>query len=198
MGFDDVSDGEGYVKFNKGTNILGRIQNIDQGTDSYQGDEYYQLELAFNAVPEQGGEEGRIPAWITSKITVRDSEEHTSNLAKLLQAAGVLRPVVQDLVAELDADESLIDLVVSGDKRFEAESESENIALMKAVATHIDGKVLRMGTKWNSSEDYSVVKDFYGLSDSDPFSADEGGQQPAVDSSDETGQSSEGEDLLSS
>jgi len=203
MGFDDISEGEGYAKFDQGANVLGRISNIDYDEDSYQGNDYKQLEMEFNAVHETEREKGTVPAWISSKITLRDSDEHTSNLAKLLDAAGVLRSAVQQLVEDLGADDEYVDKVVSGEKRFEAKTEEENIALAKAVANHIDGVVLKMGTEWNKGEDYSVVKNFYESVDVDRFE-DALEQAETVDSSGaddgdhDTGESDEeGDDLLS-
>jgi len=185
MGFQEISDGEGYTTFGKGENVLARVANIDHDLDEYQGSEYYQLELVFDAVSETSDEQGRIPAWLSSKITIQDSEEHTSSLGKLLTAAGIL----DDVLKELGADADLIEKVRDGDERFEAENEDENVALMQAVAKHIGDAVIRTGTGHNSSGEYSVAKDFYESVDEDPFkesddadeAADESGQQPLAD-----------------
>jgi hypothetical protein len=168
MGFEDVNSGDGYTQFEKGTNVLIKPAELDHGQDSYQGEEYYQLEFVFDAVPENGGEQGRVPAWLTSKITIGDSEEHTSNLGKLLRTTGILDDVLKDL----GADDDLVAAIKAGDKRFEATNDEENEHLMQAVAKAIGGIVLRAGTKWNSGEEYSVAKDFYGVSDEDPFADD--------------------------
>lgn len=165
MGFQEVSNGEGYIKFGKGENVLARVANIDHGRDEYQGNEYFQLEFVFDAVGETSDDEGRIPAWIASKITIQESEEHTSRLGKLLQAAGIL----EDVLHELGADEERVQAIEDGEERFEAETQDENLALMEAVAKHIDDRVIRAGTGHNSKGEYSVAKDFYEEADENPF-----------------------------
>lgn len=168
MGFEDVNSGEGFTKFGKGANLLIKPDSIDHSRGQYQGDEYRQLDLVFQAVPENGGDLGRVPAWPTSKITIGESDEHTSKLAQLLTTAGVL----EDVLRELGADDDLVAAIEAGDKRYEAKDEDENRELMQAVAKHIGGKVLRAGSKWNGEADYSKVTEFYELSETDPFSDD--------------------------
>lgn len=165
MGFETVSSGEGYTKFGKGANLLIQAYNIDDGKDSYQGEEYFQLVFGFNAIPENGGETGRVPAWITSKITIGDSDEHTSKLAQLLQAAGIL----EDVLRELGADDDLVAAVLAGEERFEAKTREENLSLKEAIAKHLGKTTLRAGSKFNSKEEYSVVKDFYEAVAENPF-----------------------------
>ena len=58
MGFEDVNSGEGFTKFGKGANLLIKADSIDHSQGSYQGDEYQQLDLVFEAVPENGGDPG--------------------------------------------------------------------------------------------------------------------------------------------
>lgn len=168
MGFESVNSGDGYTKFDKGANLYVQADDIDDDKDSYQGDEYFQLVFQFNAVPENGGEPGRVPAWITSKITIGDSAEHTSKLAQLLDAAGI----IEDVLRELGADDTLVEDVLAGEERYEAKTRDENMTLKAAVAKHLGKTTLRVGSKYNASEEYSVVKDFYETVETDPFADD--------------------------
>ena len=192
MGFEDVNSGEGFTKFGKGANLLIKADSIDHSQGSYQGDEYQQLDLVFVAVPENGGEQGRAPAWPTSKITIGESDEHTSKLAQLLTTAGVLEDVLRDL----GADDDLVTAIEDGDKRYEAQDDGENQELMQAVAKHLGGVVLRAGSKWNGDEEYSKVTDFYERSEQDPFSGDPADSTESSDSADEAAESADEEAAL--
>lgn len=175
MGFKDMNSGDSdFVKFREGDNAIVQLSQLDVDTGNYQGDEYQQLYMRFDAVNETDeSQKGVVPGWFSSKITVRDSDEHTSSLAKLLEEAGVLRTVLSEVVEDLGAESDFVDRVIEGDTRFIAEDHDENVALAKAVASALKGKNLRVGTSLNSSEDYSVVKSVHGLSEGSSDSDDE-------------------------
>lgn len=189
MGLHDIGDDSaGYARFQKGDNAYIKISQLEPDRDQYQGEEYFQLAMEFDAVNESDPEEqGTVPGWFSSKVTVRDSEEHTSNLAKMLQAAGVLRDVLSDVLEDSDA----VAKVLNGEARWEAETESENEAVGKAVASALQGKVLRAGTKHNSTGEYSIVKSVYGEVGEDPFAGEdveEDGREALFDDEGDTSQ----------
>lgn len=178
MGFEEVSSNSGYTDFGKGANLIIKPQKLEHDRGEYKGEEYFQLHFVFDAVPENGGEQGRAPAWLSSKITIKESDEHTSGLGKFLQAAEKLEPVLRDL----GASDELIQEIKDGDERYIAKSEDENRELMEALAKNIDGVVLRAGSKLNSNGEYSVVKEFYEIVDNDPFAnADDDAESESAD-----------------
>lgn len=182
--FDNDNDGEGYKAFDSGDNAVVKISNIVCELGSYEGSEYYQLKFILDAVNELDEEDrGRIPSWNSSKITVTDSDTHTSDLAKVLMEAEVLDQVLDDL-----NDEGLFEFPVKTDPEdedeepkviyedfsefkeelldpeasvnFEAETDKENRILGKAVAKRLQGKVFRASTDLNKSGEYSKVEKF--------------------------------------
>lgn len=177
MGLHEIGSGDGgYTKFTEGDNALVTLQNLELDDGEYQGQQYYQLAMVFEAVNENDYDEhGRIPAWPSSKLTVTDSDEHTSDLAKMLEKAGVLRDVLEEVLPEGSDPSS----VLNGDARWQADTEEENEALGKAVASALKGKVLRVGTKHNASGEYSKVDSIYSLADEDPFSEESGSDDDA-------------------
>lgn len=182
MGFEEVSSNSGYTDFGKGANLIIKPQKLEHDRGEYKGEEYFQLHFVFDAVPENGGEQGRAPAWLSSKITIKESDEHTSGLGKFLQAAEKLEPVLRDL----GASDELVQEIKDGDERYIAKDEDENRELMEAIAKNIDGVVLRAGSKLNGNEEYSVVKEFYEIVDNDPFAnADEDGAESESESADD-------------
>lgn len=183
MGLKSIDSDGGYAKFGKGDNAFIRVKEINPETEpeSYQGDEYFQIEFKFDAVNEADTtQRGEIPAWITSKLTVTDSEEHTSNMAKLLQSAGVL----EDVLLELLGEEELVDMVINGEERWEADNAEENQKLGKAIVPHLKDKVVKTGTKHNAKGDYSIAKDFYGPGDEDVFEDSEDSEEESGEDSD--------------
>ena len=176
--FDNDNDGEGYKAFDSGDNAEVKISNIVCELGSYEGSEYYQLKFVLDAVNELDEEDrGRIPSWNSSKITVTDSDTHTSDLAKVLMEAEVLDQVLDDLndeglfefpVKNEDGDvvyedfedfkDELLDPEAS--VNFEAETDKENRILGKAVAKRLQGKVFRASTDLNKSGEYSKVEKF--------------------------------------
>lgn len=163
MGVKDMgNDGDEFVSFREGDNAIVEISQLEVDTGSYQGDEYKQLAMEFDAVNESDKDQsGIIPGWFTSKITIAETDEHKSALGKLLSKAGVLEEVVSDVVD----DSSVVEAIIDGEKRFVAETDDENESLGMAVASALDGKKLRVGTSLNSSGDYSVVKSVHGLAE---------------------------------
>lgn len=169
MGFNTIeNDGQGgYSLFDDGDNVLAKLSKIECDVSTYQGEfQGYELELRFDALEEVDEErDGMIPYWPNSKITVADTEQHTSNLAKLLEVAGVTR----DVLEELGADSDTVDAVLRGDTNFEAESVDENQALAQAVLKHVAGKVFRVSSKQRVDSDgeatYSQVDRVLGLKD---------------------------------
>lgn len=167
MGFNEIEgDGEGgYSLFEDGDNAIAKLSRVECDVSTYQGEfQGYELELRFDAVEEvQEEDEGVLPLWPNSKITVADSEQLTSNLAQVLKKAGVTRDVLQ----ELGADEGTVDAVLRGDINYEAESTDENEELAKAVMKHLGGVVLRVSTKQRTDADgepsYSQVDRVLGL-----------------------------------
>jgi len=162
MGFEtlDDNDGEGFAKFREGDNAIIELKQIKPEKDSYEGEEYRQLAMRFDAVLETDEDEvGVIPGWFNSKVTIKESDEHTSFLGNLLEKA----EVVDQVLGELGADEETIEAIKAGEQRFTAEDSDENEALGKAVASALKGVRLRAGTKHNSGGDYSIVKSVHGL-----------------------------------
>jgi len=185
MGFEtlDDNDGEGFAKFREGDNAIIQIKQIKPEKDSYEGEEYRQLAMRFDAVLETNQEEGGvIPGWFNSKITIKESDEHTSFLGNLLDKA----EVVDQVLGELGADDETIEAIKSGNQRFTAENSDENEALGKAVAKALKGKKLRAGTKQNSGGDYSIVDAVHGpADDSDEQSEQEESEDKESDSGDD-------------
>lgn len=158
----DDNDGEGFAKFRQGDNAIIKLKQIKPEKDSYEGQEYRQLAMRFDAVNETDeSEKGILPGWFNSKITIQESEEHTSALGNLLEKAGVLDEVLESLGFEEETAKN----IKEGSKRFTAENSDENEALGKAVAKALKGVRLRAGTKHNSGSDYSIVKSVHGLAD---------------------------------
>ena len=189
---EDENDG-GYVAFKNGDNAIVKPKEIKQkepsGTGQYDNNDY-QLEFIFNAARENDtSEQGIIPGWLNSRITVSDSD-HTSHLAKLLQSVNALEDVLKELT---NGNEAAVEKVLSGDARFVAESDSENTRLMKAVAQNISDHVFRVGTTHNKSGDYSKVDDIYEAADEDPFAETENSDEE-TDSAEES--DSEEKDVL--
>ncbi|SDX28402.1 hypothetical protein SAMN05443574_12439 [Haloarcula vallismortis] len=186
-----MSDGEGgFHLFDKGKNAYIKIHGLEPDTGQYQGNEYQQFQMVFDAVSETDSEDvGRIPFYPSSKITIQDTAEHTSDLGKLLRAAGIL----EDVLSELLESEEDVEAVVEGDARYVAENHEENVELGQAIAQHLKDKVLVAGTKLNNENDpdYSLVKDPHRLADSDPFS---GGDGSAASSSEGTSEDNSEDD----
>ncbi|QIB75399.1 hypothetical protein G3I44_14510 [Halogeometricum borinquense] len=206
MGFEDLDDGEGYTQYGKGDNLYVLPTKIACDTGSYEGNTYKQLKCEFDAVPETGGPKGRVPAWISSRITIR-GEEHSSHLATWLLAVEKLEEVLTDL----GASEELIEAIQNGEKTYKAETDDENRALQEAVARHVGGCYVKAGSKFGGSGDdrYSKVAEFHeGVSKDDFEDAieegagdeEDGDSGDAVDdaSSDDAAASDEddGEELL--
>lgn len=193
MGFEtlDDNDGEGFAKFRQGDNVIATLKQIKPEKDSYEGQEYRQLAMRFDAVNETDeSKQGVIPGWFNSKITIKESDEHTSFLGNLLEKAEVLDEVLE----RLGADEETIEAIKDGSKRFTAETSDENEALGKAVAKALKGVELRAGTKHNSSEDYSMVKSVHGLAKEEESSEDEDNRQDVILGGDDEDDSQENED----
>lgn len=168
MGFNtfdnDNDDSGGYALFDNGDNAIAKPSKIAVDSSTYRGDRTFEIRVEFEAVEELDEEKrGTIPYWPNSKITVKEDSDWASDLAKLLQAAGV----VEDVLEELGAPEDKIEEIMNGEGNFQAESEEENQELCKAVAKHLPGSVLRVSTVHNSSDDpdYSKVEKVYGLKD---------------------------------
>jgi hypothetical protein len=202
MGFEEVSSSSGYTNFGKGANLIIKPQKIEHDRGEYQGEEYFQLHFVFDATPENGGDLGRAPAWLSSKITLKESDEHTSGLGKFLRAAGT--DVLEAVLVDLGADEALVREVKAGEERWVAESKEENIELVEALAKNIEGVVLRAGSKLNSSDEYSVVKEFYERVETDPFpdedeadDAGDGAEESADEVDDGVAESETGADVES-
>ena len=195
MGFEklDDNDGEGFAKFRQGDNAYIKLKQIKPEKDSYEGQDYQQLAMRFSAQKEgDSQQQGTLPGWFNSKITIKESEEHTSALGNLLDKAEVLDEVLEDL----GADEETIEAIKNGEERFTAENSEENQELGKAVASALKGVVLRAGTKHNSSSDYSIVKSVHGLAedgseleDSDDETTDEESEESEDDGSSDDGKS---------
>lgn len=165
MGIDTLSDGEGYTAFDSGDNAIVKISTITCDLGSYDGDESYQLKFVFDAEEEVDGEEGRIPAWMNSKITIRESDNVTSSLAKFLLEADAVQEVLDSLAEDGVFDgvedmepEEVVQGILDKELKFEAETDDENIALGKAVGKALQGKVFRASTDLNSSGEYSKVE----------------------------------------
>lgn len=189
IGFEDFGNSDTYLKLNQGDNALVKISQLDPEPTEYQGEEGFQLAMEFDAVKESDrSERGTIPGWVRSKITISDSDEHTSDLGKMLQAAGVLRDVLEDL----GADHDTVSAVLDGDRRFVAENDEENAEVAKAVANNLSGVVLRVGTTQNQSGDYSKVDKVYSTSDEDPF--DDSGEEDDASSDEGSGSDESGDD----
>jgi hypothetical protein len=187
MGFEtlDDNDGEGFAKFREGDNAIIQLKQIKPEKDSYEGEEYRQLAMRFDAVLETDDEEvGVIPGWFNSKVTIKESDEHTSFLGNLLEKA----EVVDQVLGELGADDETIEAIKAGEQRFTAEDSDENEALGKAVAKALKGVSLRAGTKHNSGSDYSIVKSVHGLADQE-----DGEEEKEEDESEE---SDSGDDVI--
>ena len=173
MGLIENDNDGGYVLYDNGENAIAKPKEIDSKLPSTNGqfESGYQLHIEFDSVNERDdSESGVLPAWLNSKITIAETDDHTSDLAKLLRSAGVLEDTVSELVA---GNEAAIEKVVSGKARYEVESEEENLELMKAVSKSISDRVFRVGTKQNKNGEYSKVDDVYGAADRDPFSSEE-------------------------
>lgn len=171
--YDNDNQGEGYTAFDSGDNAIVKISDITCELGSYQGSEYYQLHFVFDAVNELDEDDrGRIPAWMSSKVTVQESDTHTSDLAKMLMEADAVDEVVDGLHEDGVFDAALEDedvpfdswselreaiLDEDSDPNFEAETDEENRLLGKAVAQALKGKVFRVSTDHNSSGEYSKV-----------------------------------------
>lgn len=166
MGVKTIDSNGGFAKFGKGDNVYLKPAQIDTGYNDYQDEP--QLECTFLAVPTDGGEQGQIPGYLSSKITIQEDDNFSSNLGKLLIAADKLEAVL----ADLGLDDETIEAIKNGEMRYEAETESENTDLYSAVVTHLsqlNGFVVKGGTKYNKGEDFSKVNDIYGRVDEDPF-----------------------------
>ena len=186
MGLIENDNSGGYILYDNGDNAIVKPKEIDSKKPSKNGqfESGYQLHIEFDSVKERDhSEAGVLPAWLNSKITIAETDDHTSDLAKLLRSAGVLEETVSELVG---GNEASVEKVVSGSSRYEVESDEENLELMKAVSKSISGKVFRVGTKQNKNGEYSKVDDVYGVADSDPFDSD------ASDSSEEDGSDEDG------
>lgn len=206
MGIHDIqSDGEGgYALFEDGDNVIGKPSKISCDVSTYQGEfQGYEIEIGFEAVEEVDEEDrGRIPYWPNSKITIQDNEELTSNLAKLLEIAGV----TEDVLSELGYGDEVVEAVVNGEKNFSADSVEENQDLAEALVKHLGGKVFRISTKQRSNSDgeptYSMVNRIVSISDKEDLFDDSGvdidvshPDHNAISSSDSTGsEDSESED----
>jgi hypothetical protein len=203
MGFKRLdNDGEGgYSLFNDGDNAVAKSSKIEVDVSTYQGDfQGYELELRFDAVEEVNEEtRGVIPYWPNSKITIADTEQHTSNLAKLLQVAGI----TEDVLKDLGASDEMVSAVMSGEQSFRAESSEENEALAKALLKHLPGKVFRVSTKQRQDSDgeatYSQVDRVLGLKDDaedmfESFDVDIDLDHPEHDVSSDSGSVSEQSD----
>jgi len=141
MGFEKLedSDGDGFAKFRQGDNAIIELKQIKPEKDSYEGEEYRQLAMRFDAVNETDvSETGVIPGWFNSKITIKESDEHTSFLGNLLEKA----EVVDEVLEKLGADSDTIEATKDGDERFTAKNHEENEALAKAVAKVLKGLFL--------------------------------------------------------
>lgn len=187
MALKSMSDGEGgFHLFDKGKNTFIKIYRLDPDTGSFQGNDYQQFKMIFDAASETDvSEQGRIPFYPSSKITITDSAEHTSDLGKLLKAANILEDVLSEI---LDSGEN-VQSVVSGENRYVADNADENEELGKAIAKHLNDKVLIAGTKFNSEDDpaYSMVNEPHRLADKEPFSEDDSdSEEGAEEESQET------------
>jgi len=153
MGFKELdNDGEGgYSLFNDGDNAIAKLSKIEVDVSTYQGEfQGYELELRFDALEEVDEDDsGTIPYWPNSKITIADTEQHTSNLAKLLQVAGVTR----DVLEELGASDEVVSAVLSGDQNFEADTVEENQELAQALLKYLPETVFRVSTKQRQDGD---------------------------------------------
>lgn len=205
MGFNTIeNDGSGgYSLFEDGDNAVAKLSKIECDISTYQGEfQGYELELRFDAVEEVDEEtEGVLPYWPNSKITVADTEQHTSNLAKLLQVAGV----TEDVLRELGADDDTVRAILGGDANFDAESVDENQELAQALLKHLAGKVFRVSTKQRTDSDgeptYSQVDRVLGLKPDkegmfDGFEVDIELGHPDHDGGSQESDSDDGDDVI--
>jgi cobalamin biosynthesis protein CobT len=165
-----LSSGDGYAKFGKGENAYIKPIEITPGVNDYadEDDETdQQLNFVFQAKSAEEGDIGRIPGYINSKITIQEDDNFSSNLGKLLQAAGKLEAVLKDV----GLDEETIEAIKAGDDRCFAADEQDNQELFAAVVNrldNVDDLVLKAGTKFaGDDEDYSKVKDIIERVDKD-------------------------------
>jgi hypothetical protein len=170
MGVKTIESGDGYAKFGKGENAYIKPIEIEPGVNDYAGDDDdtdRQIDFVFQAESAEEGEAGRIPGYLSSKITIQEDDNFSSNLGKLLQAAGKLESVLGDL----GIDDETIQAIKDGDKRYVAETPEENQDLYAAVVTRlneVDDLVVKAGTKFaGDDDDYSKVKDIIERVDKD-------------------------------
>lgn len=168
MGVKNLDSDGGFAKFGKGDNVYFKLTKIDTGWN--ERDDAPQLPAGLTAVPVEGGEPGTIPAYFSSKITIQEDDDYSSNLGKLLSAVDKVEPVLADLGISDDVIEEIMD----GKKRYEAENEQENAALFEAVVDHLSevDAVWKGGTKFGGDNDYSKLVDVIDTVDKNPFSDD--------------------------
>lgn len=162
MGVKTIESGDGYAKFGKGENAYLKPIKITPGINEYadeDDDTDQQLDFVFQAKSAEEGDTGRIPGYFSAKITIQEDDNFSSNLGKLLEAAGQLEAVLGDL----GIDEDTIEAIKAGDKRYVAETEAENQDLYAAVVSRldeVDDLVVKAGTKFaGDDDDYSKVKE---------------------------------------
>jgi len=187
-----IEDMGSTLDFDKGDNALVKLQNLELDEGEYDGSTYKKLALVFEAVNEDDHSvKGTLPFWPSSRITIADTEEMSSALGKMLVAS----EQTEDVVSKLIDNPEMVNAVVSGDKRLEAESDEDNEALGKALASALKDKVFRVGVTKKSGKngDYWKIKEFYKEVDEDPF--DQSSQETSSEESEES-EESEDEDVL--
>lgn len=200
MGFDDLDDeGDGgFTLYDKGENVYLKLSQIIPKENNYYDStkedsdpkNKYEVELRFDSVSQNGNNHGEIAWYPTAKITVKESETHTSHAAKILLEAGVL----EDVLEELGADEETIELVKDGERTWYAESMEECEQLGKLFASHLKDVVFRAGTsvvETDEGDNYSRVDQIYEKKESGTF--DER-VEDISDSSEEDDVEAEGDD----
>lgn len=157
-----IPSGDGYAKLGKGENAYVKIIDITPDVNDYAGeddDTDRQLKFIFQAKSAEEGTVGRIPAYFNSKITIRDDDEWSSNLGKLLKYAGVLEDVMRDV----GLSEEKIEEIMDGEDLAYASDGDQNAELHEAVVTRlseVDDLVLKAGTSFaGDDDDYSKVSD---------------------------------------
>lgn len=178
MGVKTFESNGGYAKFGKEDNVYFKLKNIKPGWNDREDEP--QLEGTAQAVPVEGGEPGTIPFYFSSKITLLEDDNYSSNTGKLLREVGKARAVLSDLDVSEEHIKEILD--ESENTRYEAETKQENSALFEAIVEHLKDldAVWKGGTMYGGDGEYSKLTKVVEAVEKNPF-ADDPAEQTASD-----------------